>query len=200
MKVCAVAALAAIMTTTEAKLKFGKCHNKPEYVDKFSPADYAGKWYEVYRDKWMPYEISADCVTQEFTPQKDGTMNLKFRGYYWALLDYMGVVGTLFDCENGSKDTWTCQATMGHTGTKGHHSPIHILGTDYKNYAVNYECKDHMHGIYHSEWATILSRTPDIADEHHNAARQLIHKNSPYYDLSSHTMHRTRQEKCEYDW
>ena len=200
MKTFAVAALAALMTTTEAKLGFGKCKSKPEFVDKFDAAAYAGKWYEAYRDKWMPYEISADCVTQHFTPQEDGTMNLYFRGYYWALLDYMGVSGSMFDCDKGSKDTWTCQATMGHYGKTGHHSNIHILGTDYKNWAVNYECKEHAHGLYHTEWATVLSRKPQLEDEHFNTARQLIHSNAPHYDLTSHTMKRTRQEKCEYDW
>ena len=67
MKTFAVAAFAALMTTTEAKLGFGKCPKNVQYVDKFNPVDYAGKWYETYRDKWMPYEISADCVTQHFT-------------------------------------------------------------------------------------------------------------------------------------
>ena len=200
MKTFAVAALAALMTTTDAKLGFGKCKSKVQYVDNFQPMDYAGKWYEIYRDKWMPYEISADCVTQNFVPKEDGTMNLYFRGYYWALLDYMGVNGTMFDCDKGSKDTWTCQATMGHYGTKGHHSNIHVLGTDYKNWSALHECKDHMHGLYHSEWVTILSRTQDISDEHHNTARNLIHSQTPHYDLSSHTMKRTRQEQCDYDW
>ena len=148
----------------------------------------------------MPYEISADCVTQHFTPQDDGTINLYFRGYYWALMDYMGVNGTMFNCDEGSKDTFTCKATMGHTGTKGHASELHILGTDYENWAVNHECKDHVNGLFHSEWVSILSRKQDLNDDHMNTARNLIHAQTPEYDLSSWTMKRTRQENCEYDW
>ena len=201
MKTFAVAALAALMTTTDAKLHFGKCHKQPEYVANFDPAAYAGKWYEAYRDKWMPYEISADCVTQHFTPQEDGTTNLYFRGYYWALLDYMGVSGSLFDCDKGGKD-WTCMSTMGHYGKSGsHHGHVKILGTDYKNYSVVHECKDHAHGLYHSEWVSILSRNPQLEDEHFNTARQLIHTQTSYsLDPKHSSLKRTRQEKCEYDW
>lgn len=43
--------LSALLTTTEAKVSWGKCP-KVKYMDQsnFMPWRYSGKWYEIVRD------------------------------------------------------------------------------------------------------------------------------------------------------
>ena len=197
MKFTAIVALAG---AAQAALSFGKCPTV-EYVDKFDATKYAGQWYNVYKDRWMPYTLTADCITQNFTPREDGNVDLYFRGYYWALADYMGVNGTMFQCGEGSKDTWTCQASMGTTDVHAKRHPIHVLATDYENWNVGYECKEHHSGFYKTEWVTINARTPQISDEAMNAALAAIKKQSPSYDTSNWTLTLVKQgETCDYDW
>ena len=188
------------MGAAEAAISFGKCP-KVEYADNFDATKYAGQWYNVYKDRLMPYTVSADCITENFTLREDGNVDLYFRGYYWLLADYMGVNGTMYQCGEGSKDTFTCMASMGSTNENAKRRPIHVLATDYENWNVGYECKEHMHGLYKNEWVTILSRKTDISDEHMNAALAAIKKQSPDYDTSNWNLTRVKQgDTCDYDW
>ncbi len=64
-------------------------------------------------------------------------MDLYFRGYYPFLGDYMGVDGTMYQCDEGSSKTWTCMATM---GGGSHRIPFKIFDTDYESYEIMYNC------------------------------------------------------------
>ena len=193
-------AITALVGATSAAYSLGACP-KIEYVDKFDATKYAGQWYNTHKDRLMPYTLTADCITQNFTPREDGNVDLYFRGYYWALADYLGVNGTMFQCGEGSKDTWTCMASMGSTSENAKRHPIHVLDTDYENWNIGYECKEHMHGTYKTEWVTINARTPQISDDSMNAALASIHKTLPHYDTSNWTLTHVKQgDTCNYDW
>lgn len=98
---------------------------------------YTGKWYEVYRDKWNPHTMMADCVTKEYSMNPQGEIDLYYRGYYnmlgWG--KYSGIGGKVFDCEKGSPYSFTCFATMGWFTKK---SQFKVFATDYKNYDIHY--------------------------------------------------------------
>merc|ERR1712032_1812317 len=81
----------------------------------FDPARYSGKWYEIVRDRQNPYTIGSECVTREFAQlnEDEMSMDLNFRGYYLWRFGYMNGSGTLYQCDEGSADSWTCKATMG---------------------------------------------------------------------------------------
>ena len=106
-------ALAALLGATSAKFHFGWCPSV-QNVEDFDAAAYAGKWYEVYRDRHNMHTHFADCVTKEFDVNEDGNMDLYFRGFYnihgWG--KYMGIGGVMSDCDTGSADSYTCKATM----------------------------------------------------------------------------------------
>ena len=99
----------------EGKLSWGECP-KVSYLEKFDKSAYVGKWYEIFRDKHNLYTHHADCVTREFASNKEGNVDLYFRGFYnlfgWGF--YNGIDGTLYNCDEGSADSFTCMATMGH--------------------------------------------------------------------------------------
>ena len=79
----------------EARLSSGQC-DEIEYISDFKPKDFAGHWYEIVRDSSNAHTISTDCVTKEFSVNKDGDLDLYFRGHYKFYGDYMGVNGTMY--------------------------------------------------------------------------------------------------------
>ena len=68
----------------------------------------------------------------------------------------MGAQGTLYDCADGTKSTWTCQATMDGFGDSK--SPIKVFATDYDNYDVGYGCSNWLFGLWKSENISVRSR------------------------------------------
>ena len=136
----ALAALAMFSDSADARVSFGKCPQITN-IENFAPASYSGKWYEQVRDMMNPYTISTDCVTKEFSKfnAEEKRMDLYFRGYYWLKLGYMGVNGTLYQCDEGSPDSFTCMATMG-GGT--HRLPFSIWRTDYESFDLQYSCSE----------------------------------------------------------
>ena len=154
MKILSACFVSSLMYgTSDAKMSFGSCP-EVEMISDFQPQNYVGKWYEVYRDKWNKYSLGADCVTKEFAVRDDGKINLYFRGYYHWMLKYQGIDGVMSDCDEGSPDSFTCQATMG-GGTRL--NPIKIFATDYKNYDISYSCSDYW-GMFKNENLGITSR------------------------------------------
>merc|ERR1711907_646510 len=168
-------ALAAI--GVDAKWSLGQCP-KMTYIKDFNAEAYAGRWYEQVRDMFNPYTISTDCVTKEFAKNKDGDVDLYFRGYYWMMLRYMGVSGTMYQCDEGSPTTWTCQATM---EGGSHRSPIRVWETDYENFDIMYECSQH--GWFKNEMFSVAARTPHMSEENWAKVKAIVHEKMPSYDI-----------------
>ena len=197
-----VAALtsAYMADTVEARWSFGSCP-KVENVSDFDPARYSGQWYEIVRDRQNPYTLSTDCVTKEFAPynEQDKSMDLYFRGYYMWRFGYMGASGTMYQCDEGSADSFTCMATMGRSPKR---SPFPIWATDYDNYDIGYSCTDHLGGRVKFEMFSVASRTPEMSDEVMAQVSQIIEEKIPHYNLDkARGLYWTKQNGwCEYSW
>lgn len=72
------------ISLTDAKLSAGTCP-EVEIMDNFQPEKYAGKWFEVARDVHNTYSYTAECVTKEFGINKEGDVDLYFRGKYMLM-------------------------------------------------------------------------------------------------------------------
>ena len=196
----ATAALALFSNEAEAKISFGKCP-KIEYMNDFDANRYSGKWFEIVRDRQNPYTISTDCVTKEFAPfdADNKSMDLFFRGWYAFKWGYMGVNGTLYQCDEGSPDTFTCMATM---GGGSHRSPITVWNTDYDDFDISYTCSEYLDGKMKFESFSVAARTPTISKQTLAKVSQIVHENIPQYDLNkSSGLYWTKQQKgCEYEW
>jgi len=196
----ALAAVAMFTNTADAKISFGACPTT-EYISDFEADRYSGKWFEVVRDRTNPYTISTDCVTKEFGAfnTEEKSMDLYFRGYYFVKLDYMGVNGTLYQCDEGSSESFTCMATM---GGGSHRSPIMIWNTDYENFDISYSCKNILDGKMKFETFSVASRTPEISEESLEKVKAIVKENIPQYDLDhSKGLYWTKQNNwCTYQW
>ena len=151
------------------------------------------------RDRLNPYTISTDCVTKEFALDKNGDVSLYFRGYYNLMMKYMGVDGTMYQCDEGSPDTFTCMATM-HGGS--HRSPIHVFDTDYESYEIMYECADVLGGLMKNEMFSVTTREPEASPETMARVEMVVRERLPQYDLeTSWGLTKPKQgSDCSYDW
>ena len=192
----------AMLSATSAKWGFGECPTV-EFMETLDMPAYAGKWYEVYRDKHNAMEWMADCVTKEFETNENDNLDLYFRGFYnaWGFGKYRGVGGEISDCgHNGLADS-TCMATMGHkkpyTGQK---RPFNMLATDYKSYDISYFCWS-WKGMVHVTNLGISSRSIEMSEETQEEVRKVLHQKLPGYDLSQ-GMYWTKQgeDSCQYKW
>ena len=169
----------------EAMTSLGSCP-KVEYVDNFNPEKYLGKWYETKRGYFNLMELGTDCVTAEFKKNKDGkNVDLNFRGYYHWIFSYASGAGTLYDCADGTKDTWTCQATMGGSESK---SPISVLATDYDNYDVSYFCSDYVWGLWKFENISVRSRKYTLTDAQKKEVKDIMAKKVPDMNMDGWLM------------
>ena len=50
-------------------------------VEKFDAKRYAGKWYEVVRDKNIPFMKGASCTTAKYTLGEDGDIDVTNRAF-----------------------------------------------------------------------------------------------------------------------
>ena len=89
-------------------------------------------------------------------------MDLNFRAYYMWRWGYMDAKGALYQCDEGSADSWTCKATMGNSSKR---SPFNIWYTDYDNFEISYFCQPHWGNRVKFEMFSLGSRTPTISDE-----------------------------------
>ena len=187
----------ALLSTASARMSFGSCPDV-KYIDNFKPADYAGKWYEIVRDRFNPYTVSADCVTKEFKVNADGDIDLNFRGYYNLAMDYISGGGTMYQCSEGSPTTWTCMATMG----SPRRSPYYVYLTDYKNYDIFYMCSNVMGGWMHNEMFSVNSRYPELSEDTLSNINEVVKKNLPQYDMDQSWVLTKPQQKdwCNYEW
>ena len=115
----------------------------------------------------------------------------------------MGANGTMYQCDEGSKDTFTCMATMeASMGKSTKRSPFPIWYTDYENIDMMYTCSEHFGGWFKYQSLSVSSRTSQISDENLDKVKQIIKEKIPEYDLdTSSGLYWTKQNNwCSYDW
>ena len=73
--------LSSIATVSQATTTFfGTCPTPPA-IQTFTPNLYTGTWYEIARDQWITFELTATCVTAKYTNNSDGTISVINRAW-----------------------------------------------------------------------------------------------------------------------
>ena len=73
-----------------------------------------------------------------------------------------------------------------------------VLGTDYENYAVVYNCVNKAFGLSHSKVVWILSRTPVLSEDLMKEAQVLIELKLPDYSPSVWAVNTYQGDDCGY--
>ena len=146
-----------------------------------------------------------DCVSKEFEFDKDGNVDLYFRGKY-PIVGYKGVDGVLYDCPDGQ-----CHATMGGS-PREKAIPFDFFWTDYDNFEVSYNCSSLLGGLMKNEMLSISGRNPTMTPEVMMKAQDQIKEKLPdYYDYMFNpksswmsfipmTYNPLQGDQCSYDW
>merc|ERR1711907_258267 len=130
----------------------------------------------------------------------DGDVDLYFRGYYGFLQKYMGVDGVLYQCDEGSPDTFTCMATMAGGSDR---LPFGIFDTDYETYDIYYDCTDVAGGLMKKESFAVATRDMQPSDETVSKIKEVVAKKLPHYNLDTAwglTYDNQGEDKCTYEW
>ena len=192
------AAIAAMVTTTNAKLGFGACP-KVNFITDLDMDAYQGKWYTVKRDDAKNPMYMSRCDSMEFLNLGDGNGKLHATSYVGEETGYKQFNASLVEC--GEHDNSTCMVTNPKWKNKKY--PFTLLATDYENYHVYYFCYPFAYGTMNFQMVIIGSRTPRMPEgEKLEEVKNAIRNQLPEYDLDTYDGYSPalHEDWCEYHW
>ena len=183
----------------QASLAWGSCP-KVASQETFEVERYGGLWYEIVRDKYMPFEFFANCVNAIYTPRSDGTVDvlnravLPFYGWY-------GLTGKGVESNEGGANLVVRLATNPETftvPTPDEYANYRIISTDYDSYSIFYSCTDKWGGWVHEDYFYILAREPEISREAMVDILSIVYEKIPEYDFWANYIMPTQGDECDY--
>ena len=162
----------------------------------FEVERYTGKWFEVARDRAIPYEIGAKCVNADYEPNSDGSINVTNNARVfnkgWSSLTGKGVVSN----EGGANLVVALHTDV--VPSPDDYANYRIISTDYDSYSIFYTCTDKTGGLMHEDYFYILTREPVISDEAMADIVAIVNEKIPEYDYEA-KKHMTKQgDGCDY--
>ena len=67
---------AALALSVHAAPRLHGCPKDYKPMESFDVERYMGLWYEIVRDKYIPFELVEECITAEYTSNEDGTFDV----------------------------------------------------------------------------------------------------------------------------
>ena len=62
----------------------GPCAS-PSLKQNLDAKRYTGRWYEIWKDATIPFEIGCSCTTATYSLMSNGNVGVQNRCYYWPL-------------------------------------------------------------------------------------------------------------------
>ena len=163
----AIGTLLLVFATRSLAVKsWGGCPS-PTLQSSFDITQYVGTWYEIARDKNIPFEYG-DCTQARYAALSG---------------DKISVHNSLENPNTGSVDSAyaTAKCDGAHCHVKFflfYSGDYRVVSTDYTSYAVVYSCTNFL--ISKSEAVWILSRTETLSDAALTAAQDIITSQTDY--------------------
>ena len=155
-----LAILASLAAQTLAVKSFGRCP-KPTLQSDFDISQYVGTWYEIARDKTLPFEYG-DCVKVQYASLGGNLISV----HNSQLNPTTGAIDSIY----GKAKCSGAQCNVNFFVFKLHKLNKHafvfytgdyrVLSTDYSTYAIVYSCTNYL--IAKTEAVWILSRTETL--------------------------------------
>eukprot|EP00354_Favella_ehrenbergii_P012119 CAMPEP_0170460476 /NCGR_PEP_ID=MMETSP0123-20130129/6814_1 /TAXON_ID=182087 /ORGANISM="Favella ehrenbergii, Strain Fehren 1" /LENGTH=211 /DNA_ID=CAMNT_0010725399 /DNA_START=19 /DNA_END=654 /DNA_ORIENTATION=+ len=190
-----IASIAATLAlTAEAGYRWDGCPT--DFKPMEGPLDmdrYAGKWYEIARDKWYLFEIFQMCGNYEYSTKEDGSYQVVYNRWTpqgdWSdsradVSPSKNVDGAAicvdFDQAPDYADIPTYQ----------------VVDTDYETYSIIYQCDDKQWwGTYDSVW--ILSRERSMDDVKLGQLVATVAERIPSYGFFQNHLMTPQPDSCE---
>jgi len=164
---------------------FGDCQRVTTQAD-FNATLYFGTWYDIAHFPFYEEENSA-CITARYSPKADGhvdVLNSERVG---------GINGTL---ESAEGDAYAPDPTQPAKLAVSFYqdvfrAPYWVVKSDYETYSAVFSCTS-IAGLYHFEYAWILSRTPTLPPTTISALIQIFQS----YQIDTSSFVYTVQQGC----
>ena len=184
-----------LAAVAQASFRMGGCPAFTQ-MEEFDINKYTGRWYEIVRDKYTPFEILAGCVNVDYGLKEDGTISV----YNKAHRFFLGWTGGEASAIQ-SDVTGPGSLNVNFRGEPDASKPgnYFVINTDYDTYSIVYNCKEHFNGLFSSDVMWILAREPQLEDEALLDIIKVMEERVPGYNFfENHLM--TRQNlTCPYD-
>lgn len=141
-----------------AKVTVGGQCERPELVKDFNREDYLGRWYEMYREKSVPFE-EEDCATATYVELPSNYIevnNIEYSLDEQAFLK--GDPSGFGKAQCSSLRSGLCQVKFFELSPWSDYS---ILYTDYTTHSVVYGCDTFGAGALKFDWLWALTRVPN---------------------------------------
>ena len=143
-----LAILASLAAQTLAVKSFGRCP-KPTLPSDFDISQYVGTWYEIARDKTLPFEYG-DCVKVQYASLGGNLISV----HNSQLNPTTGAIDSVYAKAKCSSAQCNVNFFLFYTGD------YRVLSTDYSTYAIVFSCTNYL--IAKTEAVWILSRTETL--------------------------------------
>ena len=187
--------LALLASVTLAEYRLRKC---PTYTNQenFDVTLYTGHWFEVVKDMLNFYELTSGCTMADYELNDDGSVGVHNTGD-----DLFKGWGGIYGKAVTSNVTGSASLVVEFFSEPDPNQPgnYNILGTDYDNYTIVYNCEEKYGGFVAYDTLGILSRTMVLSDEKLAEAQAIIAEKIPDYHYARSTkMTRQGNDTCDY--
>ena len=169
-----------------SKISKGKCQTV-ELQENFDAQRYLGVWYELARDKTIPFE-QGECNQATYSLNEDGTLAV-LNTEYLEKSDSINRADAVAKC-NGAK----CTVDFGGMSPPGDYR---VVSTDYESYAIVYSCTD-LAGFMRFEYSWVLARNPELTQDELALVKSIYQERIPAYTFDNFHISNQDQATCKY--
>ena len=143
-----------------ATLRFGGCpYIKP--MTEFDMSRYMGRWYEIVRDQYIPFELYSDCANVNYD-MIEGTDYVQVHNKnVYPIYGWYDMVGQGIQVSEG---VGSFIVDFYETADPKARANYNVLDTDYESYSVVYSCEELAGGWAHFDYLWVLGRETTMED------------------------------------
>ena len=156
----------SLLSSADARWSLGRC-SKPSLQSSFDLSQYVGTWYEIARDKNIPFEYG-DCVQARYALESNGHISV----HNSQLNPNTLAIDSAYADAKCSGAQCNIKFFLTYSGD------YRVLSTDYSSYSIVYSCNNYL--FARNEYVWVLARSQSLTTSELAAAEAIITSNTNY--------------------